>query len=132
MIKWLHHLLNPHCIECRENDRCKQCEILERQLEVERARQDILLSRLTNGQVVNQVVESETEPSELKPLPMGRRRHIPYAVKQQMIEAEDEKGLKTLIDKYEEIRKLNMNASIDEIEKELMETNVLEPVANNG
>lgn len=32
--EWLHHLIDPHCIECNEKKECKSCQILHEQLDL--------------------------------------------------------------------------------------------------
>lgn len=103
---------------------CATCEILKYELEVERARSNLLLDKITgiNRQVIQP--EIEDEPSDLKPLPIGRRKFVPFAVRQQMMEQNDLHTLKILQDKYAELHSINLgptpaNTSNEELEKEI-------------
>jgi len=120
MKHWFHHLFNPHCEEC---SRCKSCEILERELEIERARFNLLLDKLNGtSRSVNEVIENDE--TELKPISTLRKR-VPFAVRQQMIEQNDMKTLHTLQDRWKEIHETVETAeSNEELEKEILNTSI--------
>lgn len=81
MIKWLHHLFNPHCAECRAEHECQNCNTLRQLLEVEKREKKELLEKLFP------IEQKPVEPTEThKPL---RSIAIPWRVKQQMLEQED-------------------------------------------
>lgn len=91
MIKWIHHLLEPHCLHCREEAEdknvCKSCETLKAQLEIanfeKRQLMDAVL-KMGNPQPIISTPET-IAPEALRP------RTIPWAVRKQMLEAEDRK-----------------------------------------
>lgn len=130
---WLHHLFNPHCLQCeqldRELDHCKTCEELRSQLEVERARYNLLLDKLLRPPVVESAPIKDEEDS--KPLPINKRRFIPSAMRQQMMDENDRRTLEILINRKKEmeepppppIEKMEAN---NKLEQELLETNVLD------
>lgn len=84
MIKWLHHLFNPHCPDCRDERICTSCETLKlinAQLRLDNER---LLNKLLEPQIINEVKRNElNEPETFKP------RFIPWNVRKQMLETED-------------------------------------------
>ena len=95
-MNWFQRLFYP------EDLQCKSCEILQQQLEIERARFNILLSRLASAHTVKEELES-SEPEEMRPIPTGKRKFVPFAVRQQMMEANDAKTLEVLKGKWNEI-----------------------------
>lgn len=117
MIKWLHHLFNPHCEECR-NERqdeavCLSCETLKLQLEIANHEKEQLLEAILKPQsFVTQAVEKEV-PQQVKP------HSIPWAVRKQMLEAEDRQKARIINAKQEEAAKLASSGNIEELEKEL-------------
>ena len=119
---WLHHLFNPHCVECAHDELekhiCQSCEILKQQLAIANDEKRHLLNKLINP---TELVEAEKEPPVLlKP------RHIPWKVKQQILEAEDRKAAELKREKQKEINNMNSikpinntNEDVAELEKEL-------------
>ena len=90
MIKWIHHLFNPHCSECfeqREREReeskvCESCETLKIQLAIVNQEKSQLLARLLDE--TSPKVETVTGPPQIT-----RPIAIPWKVRQQMLERED-------------------------------------------
>lgn len=118
MIAWLRALLKVEIPEVR----CRACDILERQLEVERARVDMLLNRVTNTVISSTPPELEEE-EELKPIQTTRRKFIPYAIRQQMAEQNDIATLEKLMEKWAEIH--NPTVSTEKIPTEDIEKEIL-------
>lgn len=111
MWKWIHHLFNPHCPDCKmereESKICKSCETLG--IEIERLRAE-------NTQLINRILEKpqslperDTAPT---PLTKPGGKHIPWAVRRQMLEAEDRERAKAL-------RNAAQPQTTEELEKEL-------------
>ncbi len=133
MFKWLHHLLNPHCPHCEQLEICKSCEVLERQLEIERARSNLLLDRVAGVNQVSQRTPPELEDreteEELKPIRTSRRKFLPFAQRQQMIDQQDLKTLDVLQQRWREIHTkvpaTEVMASNEKLEQELLNTDVL-------
>lgn len=115
MLKWLHHLLNPHCEHCaqerRERKVCDSCETLRQELAYERHEKEILLSRLLE--------KPESPKEESKPVMNTRPTAVPWRVRQQMLEQEDRAKAKLMRDaqKTLEVDK----KSEEEFEKEFNE-----------
>lgn len=90
MLKWLHHLLHPHCDHCREERQeasiCQTCEVLTTQLARAHIEKDNLLAQLErmNNPVVP-IQETSELPEPLKP------RMVPWAIRKNLLEAEDRK-----------------------------------------
>jgi hypothetical protein len=111
MIKWWHHILQPHCPDCRdereESKICESCSILKHELEVVRLDNQRLLNRLL--EVPKD--EIKVNDSEFKPI---LPRNLPWAARKQMLEAEDRQRAKLM--------KQNQATPIittEELEKEL-------------
>ena len=133
-IKFFHHLFNPHCEECamekereredkRESAVCKSCDTLRFQLELTQQQVKTLLDALTHkDEVVPQQVSAELQP--IMP------RHVPWRVKQQMLESESRQAAAILKKKLDELnpdkpRTMHVTApaspsiSTEELEKEM-------------
>lgn len=111
MIKWLHHLFNPHCPDClsekMEQSYCNSCDVMK--MEVERLRQE-------NTRLLNIIIEPKVESrpeidlNDLKPL---QPRYIPLSVRRERFEAEDRRIAQRLKeeapvpDKVKELAELN-------------------------
>jgi len=104
-IRWIHHLLNPHCPDCLEKARCESCETLKIQLEIanydKKQMLDTILS-FTRPVVTEAPVEREIEPI--------RPKTVPWSVRRRMVEAEDRESARLMKQKQ---------AEIEELEKEL-------------
>jgi hypothetical protein len=105
MFEWLHHLLNPHCADCAHDKECKSCDTLREQLALANREKEHLLNRLLAPPAIE---TTSNEPITVKP------RHVPWAVKQQMLEQE----------KRQEARILRELKNTEELEKELGVGNV--------
>lgn len=108
-MKWLHKLLHPHCEHCKEEktaDReCRSCEILQLELERVYREKELLLSKLLIKDEPRAPVKEEE--TEFKPFaPSGGRRFIPSAVRQQMIDNEDNATLQLMQKRKREISEL--------------------------
>lgn len=84
MTNWFHRFLNPHCPTCHDDDEnskvCNSCEVLRTQLDITVRERDRLLSKLLDDSPNSQAGRL-MEPT--KPM------NIPWAVRKQMLEAED-------------------------------------------
>jgi len=130
-MKFFHHLLNPHCEQCiqdnlelrernREDKICHSCETLRHQLEVSNLERQKLIDSILNKQPQ---VEQRIDTSNLKPI---MPRVVPWHVKQQMLEEESRKAASVLKERQEEISKSKTvnplvipKVSIEELEEEL-------------
>lgn len=83
VIKWFHHLFNPHCPECAHDLACKNCEILQGILEQERYEKKQLLEKLLHKDDLPVATNNE------RILEIPKPRNIPWSVRQQMLETED-------------------------------------------
>lgn len=110
--KWLHHVLNPHCPDCRdeyeESKVCNSCEILKSQLTIINAEKATLLAKLIE-KPTEEVVQRPNEES--KPIP----QMLPWRVRQQMLEREDREKAKLLKD----APKPTKPQTTEELEREL-------------
>lgn len=106
MLKWLHHLIDPHCREC---NRCKSCENLTIQLEiVNREKQDLLRSMLDLLKPVVKEV-APTQFQRVDPI----KAYVPFDTRRRSLELESRKAAKSLRDEEERMR------IIGNLEKEL-------------
>lgn len=112
MIKWLHHLFNPHCSECRdeleESMICNSCEVLK--LQISRLERE-------NERLLNRILEkpsAEEKPVDIEGLKPVLPKMIPWRIRKQMLEEEDRVKAK-LMRQSEEVNK----QSTEELEKEL-------------
>jgi hypothetical protein len=116
MLKWIHHLLNPHCKECRDELReakeCSNCETLRGLLEAERRNNSQLLEKIIAPKVIEKI---ERISSDEKLEPIGNK-YVPWRVRQQMLEQEDAQRAKVL---KEHNFPDTTGKPTDEIEKEL-------------
>lgn len=98
MIKWIHHLFSPHCVQCHEESEeariCKSCEILKISLEQANAEKSRLLELVIEKN--SPVIESRPA-EEFKPITTNR--HIPWSVRKQMLEAEDRRSAQLMREK---------------------------------
>lgn len=108
MIKFLHHLFNPHCAECllelHEARVCASCETLK--MEIERL-------RIENVRLLDRILEKpkeemRTDLSDLKPI---MPKTIPWNTRKQMLESQDRDTAQRL--------KENQAISTADLEKEL-------------
>ena len=124
MKNWLHRLLNPHCPQCALEDKlahdrqledkvCEKCEILQIQLEIANIEKQKLLDKVIGS--------NEKEPVIEQPIVQPRGRFIPWAVKRQVLEAEDRVAAKLKKDKEKEIQETVVASSDDPDVKALEE-----------
>lgn len=111
MIKFFHHLLNPHCPECaleRQEARvCESCETLR--LEIERL-------RIENARLLDRILEKpkeepRTDTSDLKPI---LPRNMPWNVRKQILENESREQAKIMREQAK-----SPAISTEDLEKEL-------------
>jgi hypothetical protein len=100
MIKWLHHLLNPHCQECRLERECASCETLRILLEQERHEKSQLLKMII--ELNKPPTDAPMNTEELGPI---RPKLMPWRVRQQYLEEEDRKKAQILREKTAELEK---------------------------
>lgn len=113
---------NDHEIEMSE---CKSCDILQRQLEIAQATIDRLISPKT------EIIAPKEDDTELKPIPSGGKRFIPYAIRQQMADASDRKTLELMLAKRKEMadkpedkvseEKVNEDSEIEALERDVFD-----------
>lgn len=122
MWHWLHHLLNPHCQECKEaaeeNKVCQSCETLKMQLSITNHEKEQML----------QTILSLSRPqAEAPPTPVDYEKVKPrmttWNVRRQMLEAEDRRAAQILAEQ----KKKSVAEQIADLEKEVgIETEVKE------
>lgn len=92
MINFFHQLLNPHCPECKlekqDSRICNSCETLKMEIERLRFENERLLTRILK--------EPERVETDTKPISLNPPKNIPWAVRRQMLEAEDRKKAQLL------------------------------------
>lgn len=107
IIKYFHHLFNPHCDHCDHDKACKNCEVLQQLLTEERFEKKRLLDTLLS--VTNPV--AKPEPDRTVAFEDIRPKHTPWRVKKEMLEAEDRRHAALLKAEYDK--------SIEKLEHEL-------------
>jgi hypothetical protein len=111
MFKWFHHLFNPHCPDCAreraEEKHCANCDVLREIIAAESYEKKQLLDKLINPVVKEVEKEKEVDYKELKP-------RVSWAVKREMLEAEDRKRAELLRDHAKATHQ-----STEELEQEL-------------
>lgn len=130
MFKWLHHILEPHCPECKEEKQdeavCKSCETLRVQLEIANHEKAQMMAALIRPQSSGPVAEP-IQPEAVKP------KTIPWVVRKQMLEAEDRKTAQLMREEQlakdllrgssgglkVDIPDVKVNQTIEDLEKEL-------------
>jgi hypothetical protein len=91
MVKWIHHLLDPHCPDCAleraQNKVCESCSTL---------RIALANAQDENRRLMNALIEmSRPQPVAPQPIPSlptdykPTNRVVPWHVQQRMLEAED-------------------------------------------
>lgn len=109
MLKWLHHIFNPHCPECREEREketiCPSCEILK--VQVEKLTYD-------NEKLLNRILEKPEIETDKPRVEITPPRNIPWNVRRQILEKEDREKARLMRDapKPDKI-------STEDLEKEL-------------
>jgi hypothetical protein len=125
MFKWLHHILDPHCLDCREEYLdsmvCDSCNTLRQENIALRKHNDHLIEALLD-KVKDKVEQIPTELIVQQPVNLGKNQ-LSWHARRQMLETEDRAAAKVLRDKKKEMEPVS--ASISELEQEL-------GVENNG
>jgi hypothetical protein len=110
MANWFHRFFNPHCPHCLnetiESRICASCEVLRAEVARLRADNERLLSRVLEKPEV--IKDREIAPAPQAVLP----KSIPWAVRRQMLEAEDREKAKL-------IRNAAKPDSVEDLEKEM-------------
>lgn len=106
MLKWIHHLLEPHCPDCaseaQDKSICHSCETLKHQLEIANfERKQLLETVLKLSQPTSQLSIQDTVTPE-----MVRPRTVPWNVRRQMLEEEDRKQAQLIRESAERNAKL--------------------------
>lgn len=87
LIHWIHHLLNPHCVECKDESTesriCQSCETLKMQLSIANIEKQRLLDALLEKGKPEIEQVKVVSPENLK------NRSLIWNVRRQMLEAED-------------------------------------------
>lgn len=118
MWKWIHHILEPHCPECKaelEDSRiCQSCETLKHQLEVMSYTQRELVKTIT--EISKPEVPVSNEVRDYEPI---KPRTVPWQVKRQLLEEEDRVKARIISENEKLNKKLQEEASINKLESEL-------------
>jgi len=114
LLHYIHHLFNPHCQECRdeqtENKVCQSCETLKMQLSIANIEKQRLLDALLDKPKVNIEPEKVLDHELLKP------KLKLWNVQRQLLEAEDRKKAEILRKKTEDIAKLEKELGVSDAE----------------
>jgi hypothetical protein len=112
---WFHHLINPHCPLCQEQDEekkvCSSCETLKMQLAIANDEKRQMLNTILS---FSKPAENQSSPpvdyEKVKPKVMT------WNVRRQMLEAEDRKAAQVLAEERRktEIEKLEKETGISE------------------
>lgn len=129
ILHWFHHLVNPHCVACREDAQeekvCVSCETLKMQLSIaNNEKKQLLESILSLTEKPKETVQPTVNLEALRP------KAVTWSVRRQMLEAEDRKQAQLLAEQKkhaEEAAKQvtrtpiskEQEDSINELEKEL-------------
>lgn len=81
MFKWIHHLLNPHCSDCKLEQECKSCDTLREEVHRLIRENDRLMDIVVDRNKVQEVKEPEFHE------PIRLTNYKPWRVKQQELEA---------------------------------------------
>lgn len=129
MIKWLHHLFNPHCPHCKEeledSKVCNTCEFLKNEVARLQIENKYLLDKLLYKP---EEVKSAESDQSLKPIPTSNISV--WRAKKQMLEAED----RALARKLAAEREANNQSKVEALEKEILsaqghtDTAIAEPI----
>lgn len=116
---WFHHLLNPHCEHCKEVNEdskiCKSCETLKTQLEIANyEKKQLLQAVLDNHKPV------ETQPASRPDSQFNlAAKSIPWAVRKQMMEAEDRKEAELRKKAASQNKTATADLELEELERSL-------------
>ncbi len=115
IVKFFHHLFNPHCAACEHAGACKTCETLRELLESEKYKSEKLLNQilaLTSPKVEQEISREMPALEDLKP------RHISWRVQKEMLEAEDRKHAEKLRKNLD--KEIGALKTTEQLEKELL------------
>ena len=119
----IHHILEPHCPDCHsqaieereESKTCSSCETLIRQLEIANHEKQLLLDRLLK--------EPTVELPKSLPDKYDPPRQIPWAVRRQMLEAEDRRRAQIMKQAPQpDVRELERELGVDNVENKETES----------
>ncbi len=108
---WFHHLTDPHCPDCIEV--CETCEVLKKELEIERSEKQKLLQVILDFNKPPVQVTKEEIP-DLKPI--GNR--LSWTARRQLLEQEDLR--KSELEKSKVLEIAESKKSVEQLEKELL------------
>ncbi len=116
MLKFFHHLLNPHCRECEHDKECKSCEMLQLQLDSANYERKQLLNTIL--ELTNPKAEQSAPQIEQK---IVQPKSIPWRVRQQMLETESRQAAGILRRQAEDVKEAMKASSTptEELEREL-------------
>lgn len=102
MLKWLHHLMNPHCEHCLREERIRHEEERQRRLEdlqreedskvcesCETLKAQLAIANQEKGELLARLIEKPEPELEREAPQVTRPRSIPWAVRRQILEEED-------------------------------------------
>jgi hypothetical protein len=119
MFKFIHHLLNPHCQECKdeqEDDKvCKSCETLKHQLEIANYEKERLLKALLEN---DKPADNQSSPP-VNYEPIRSPKSVTWAIRKQMLEAEDKEKAKLMSMQNNKVSGIPESKEIEQLEKEL-------------
>jgi hypothetical protein len=107
-IKWIHHILKPHCPDCAEERECKSCEVLKQQLEAANHDKERLLNMILDKNTPREEPAFTDGPQPVRP------KHIPMSVRRQMLEQEDRQRARISEEKKKEIEDLEKELGVSE------------------
>ncbi len=118
MIKFIHHLLNPHCPDCKEDKLeeqiCESCNTLRIENAQLRKHNDQLIEALLDKV---KPIEHQQEVIVQQPVNLGKTG-LSWAARRQLLESEDRASAKILRDKKKEMEAIPVT-SVDKLEEEL-------------
>ncbi len=110
MINFFHKLMNPHCPDCLAESVCETCEVLRRELELERINNQKLLQTIIDFHSPKPIAEIK-EDVELRPVSTPR---LGWNARRQLLEQEDLAKLK-----LEQSKRAELTQTTEELEAEL-------------
>ena len=117
LVKFLHHIFQPHCQECHDEIQdariCSSCETLKQQLEI---------ANYEKRELLNKLIKPEPIQVEQPDFSQMRPKAVPWRVRREELEAEDRKRAQLLKEKEKELKSVvanHVSETVDELEKEL-------------
>jgi hypothetical protein len=114
MIKWLHHLFNPHCAECKADNECPNCALLMSLIAQERYEKQQLIDRLL-PQKENLIPQEQPTKQFVSP------GHIPWRVRREALEREDREIAKSKEKAAKPDSKIIGSITTETLEKDLLD-----------